>query len=121
MGTHRHGWSKRVSFCGRRRGHAGVAFRRSAPGTDGKVHPRSARTLIFPGVPSRQHRGLDVALIALLLFIVVERRALEPVLPLHLFATRTVWVTSIIATVAGFIMFGAITCLRLFLQGVRGA
>src|SRR5206468_1772534 len=37
------------------------------------------------------------------------------------FAQRTVWVTSSVGLVAGFVMFGAVTCLPLFLQAVKGA
>ncbi len=54
-------------------------------------------------------------------FIVIERRAAEPILPLHLFKIRTFTVGSVVSFVIGFAMFGAITFLPLFLQDVRGA
>jgi len=53
-------------------------------------------------------------------FVFVERRAVEPVLPLHLFARRTFSVTSIVGFIVGFAMFGAITYLPAFFQVVRG-
>jgi hypothetical protein len=56
-----------------------------------------------------------------LLFVVVERRAGEPVLPLHLFSLRAFWSTSVVGFIVGFAMFGAITYLPEFFQVVRGA
>jgi len=53
-------------------------------------------------------------------FIFVERRAAEPVLPLHLFRRRTFSVTSIVGFIVGFAMFGAITYLPAFFQVVKG-
>jgi EmrB/QacA subfamily drug resistance transporter len=54
------------------------------------------------------------------LFVLVERKAKEPVLPLHLFRTRTFSVTSVVGFIVGFAMFGAITYLPAFFQVVRG-
>jgi EmrB/QacA subfamily drug resistance transporter len=53
-------------------------------------------------------------------FVLVERRAAEPVLPLHLFRIRAFWVTSVVGFIIGFAMFGAITYLPAFFQVVRG-
>ena len=53
-------------------------------------------------------------------FALVERRAVEPVLPLHLFRMRTFSVASIVGFIVGFAMFGAITYLPVFFQVVRG-
>jgi EmrB/QacA subfamily drug resistance transporter len=53
-------------------------------------------------------------------FVVAERRAKEPVLPLHLFRLRAFWVTSLVGFIVGFAMFGAITYLPAFFQVVRG-
>jgi EmrB/QacA subfamily drug resistance transporter len=53
-------------------------------------------------------------------FIYVERKAVEPVLPLHLFRLRAFWVTSVVGFIVGFAMFGAITYLPAFFQVVRG-
>ena len=64
---------------------------------------------------------LGVASVLLIgLFVVVERRAAEPVLPLHLFKLRTFSVTSLVGFIVGFAMFGAITYLPAFFQVVRG-
>ena len=54
-------------------------------------------------------------------FIFVERRAAEPVLPLRMFKNRVFVMASIIGFVVGFSMFGAITYLPMFLQQVLGA
>ena len=61
-----------------------------------------------------------VGAVAVGVFVVVERRAAEPVLPLHLFKLRAFWVTSVVGFIVGFAMFGAITYLPAFFQVVRG-
>ncbi|HYZ56184.1 MAG TPA: DHA2 family efflux MFS transporter permease subunit [Streptosporangiaceae bacterium] len=53
-------------------------------------------------------------------FIVAERRAPEPVLPLRLFTYRVFTVSSAIGFVVGFAMFGAITYLPQYMQVVKG-
>jgi len=64
---------------------------------------------------------LGVAGVVLIgVFVLVERRAAEPVLPLHLFKLRTFSVTSLVGFIVGFAMFGAITYLPAFFQVVRG-
>jgi EmrB/QacA subfamily drug resistance transporter len=65
--------------------------------------------------------GLAVAgVVLLVIFVFVERRATEPVLPLHLFSIRAFSVTSLVGFIVGFAMFGAITYLPLFFQIVHG-
>ncbi|MGA2210816.1 MAG: MDR family MFS transporter [Acidimicrobiales bacterium] len=65
--------------------------------------------------------GLGVAGAVLVgVFALVERRATEPVLPLHLFSNRTFSVANIVGFIVGFAMFGAITYLPAFFQIVRG-
>jgi EmrB/QacA subfamily drug resistance transporter len=54
------------------------------------------------------------------LFVFVERKAKEPVLPLHLFRLRVFSVTSVVGFIVGFALFGAITYLPAFFQVVRG-
>ncbi|MER5433388.1 MDR family MFS transporter [Streptomyces sp. NPDC002588] len=54
------------------------------------------------------------------LFVSVERRAAEPVLPLKLFAVRTFTLSAVISFIVGFAMFGAMTYLPTFLQVVHG-
>ena len=64
---------------------------------------------------------LGVAGVLLIIaFIFAERRAAEPILPLHLFRTRIFSVTSVVGFIVGFGMFGAITYLPAFFQVVRG-
>jgi EmrB/QacA subfamily drug resistance transporter len=53
-------------------------------------------------------------------FVVAERRAAEPVLPLHLFRQRVFAAASAIGFVVGFAMFGALTYLPQYLQVVKG-
>jgi EmrB/QacA subfamily drug resistance transporter len=53
-------------------------------------------------------------------FVLAERRAAEPVLPLGLFRNRVFSATSAIGFVVGFAMFGAITYMPQYLQVVRG-
>jgi len=65
---------------------------------------------------------LGVVAIALVVaFVLVEQRAAEPVLPLHLFRDSVFSVTSAIGLVVGFALFGSVTYLPLFLQVVLGA
>ena len=64
---------------------------------------------------------LATAIVSLVGFIVVERRAAEPVLPLTLFANRAFWVSSIVGFVVGFALFGSVTYLPLYLQVAKGA
>jgi EmrB/QacA subfamily drug resistance transporter len=61
-----------------------------------------------------------VGVACLVAFALVERRAAEPILPLSLFANRVFVVTSAVALVVGFALFGALTFLPLFQQTVRG-
>jgi EmrB/QacA subfamily drug resistance transporter len=54
-------------------------------------------------------------------FVVVERRAAEPAIPLRLFRIRTFVVATTVSFVVGAAMFGAITYLPTFLQVANGA
>ncbi len=58
--------------------------------------------------------------VLIIVFVFVERKAKEPVLPLHLFKLRAFWVTSLVGFIVGFAMFGAITYLPAFFQVVKG-
>ncbi|ANW20396.1 MDR family MFS transporter [Streptomyces clavuligerus] len=70
---------------------------------------------------SPQIIGLTLlGLILLAVFIPVERRAAEPVLPLRLFRIRTFTLVAVISFIVGFAMFGAMTYLPTFLQVVHG-
>lgn len=54
-------------------------------------------------------------------FLAVERRAREPVLPPRLFGNRAFAVSSGVALVVGFALFGSATYMPLYLQVVKGA
>ncbi|MGO9557968.1 MAG: MDR family MFS transporter [Acidimicrobiales bacterium] len=58
--------------------------------------------------------------VLVVIFALVERRATEPVLPLHLFNIRAFSVTSVVGFIVGFAMFGAVTYLPVFFQIVHG-
>jgi EmrB/QacA subfamily drug resistance transporter len=69
--------------------------------------------------------GVIIALIALgavllPLFLLVERRAKEPILPLELFRNRIVSLTGAIGFIIGLALFGSVTYLPLYLQIVKG-
>ena len=65
--------------------------------------------------------GLIVLAMALLIaFYFCERRAAEPVIPLDLFHTRAFKSSTVVATLAAMGVFGAISYLPLYLQGVTG-
>ncbi|MFJ3787084.1 MFS transporter [Kitasatospora sp. NPDC090091] len=65
--------------------------------------------------------GLGVlGALLLVAFVLVERTAAEPVLPLRLFRSRTFSLVAVISFVVGFAMFGALTYLPTFLQVVMG-
>ena len=63
---------------------------------------------------------IGVSLLALFLFAVVERKAPEPVLPLHLFRQQTFVITSLVGLIVGFALFGSVTYFPLYLQVVKG-
>ena len=71
---------------------------------------------------SAQIVGLMVLSVLLVpLFVVVEGRASEPILPLALFRNRTFSVTSSVGFIVGFALFGAVTYLPLYLQVTKGS
>ncbi|WP_194823391.1 MDR family MFS transporter [Micromonospora sp. S-DT3-3-22] len=71
---------------------------------------------------SAQIFGLAVlALVSLVAFGIVERRVVEPILPLGLFANRNFALISMIGFLLGFAMFGAMNFLPLYQQTVQGA
>lgn len=70
---------------------------------------------------SWQEIGLfAVSVIFAVLFILVEKRAAEPVLPLSIFKNKMVLGTSIIVFCQGVLMFSAITYLPIFSVAVLG-
>jgi EmrB/QacA subfamily drug resistance transporter len=62
-----------------------------------------------------------VAIVSLVLFVFVERRATEPVLPLALFGNRVFRIAAGVGLIVGFALFGSVTYLPLFLQVVKGS
>ncbi|MDQ3282197.1 MAG: MFS transporter [Acidobacteriota bacterium] len=77
----------------------------------------SMRELVQP-----RSLGLMLAVAALFVwFVRVEKRAEDPVVPLTLFRNRVVSVSVIVGFLAGIGMFGAITFVPLFAQGVMGS
>jgi EmrB/QacA subfamily drug resistance transporter len=54
------------------------------------------------------------------LFVWVERRSSEPLIPLNLFRSRMVTTTALHGLFAGMMLFGAMVYLPLFVQGVLG-
>ncbi len=63
---------------------------------------------------------IATAVVALVGFVLVEKQAAEPVLPLRLFRERTFWAASSIGLIVGFALFGSVTYLPLFLQVIKG-
>jgi EmrB/QacA subfamily drug resistance transporter len=61
-----------------------------------------------------------IALVAIGLFVSVERRAAEPIVPLHLFANRTVTLTVLFSILAGASTLGLFFYLALYLQVLTG-
>ena len=61
-----------------------------------------------------------IAVAGLIAFVLIERRASEPILPLQLFRMRDVWVTSVVGLIVGFALIGSVTYLPVFLQIVKG-
>ncbi|MFL5862539.1 MAG: MFS transporter [Solirubrobacteraceae bacterium] len=72
------------------------------------------------GSPTIIGLGVLAAVLAVA-FVLIERRAAEPVLPPRLFRDRVFSVTSAIGFVVGFALFGSVTYLPLFLQVVLGS
>ncbi|GAO06801.1 putative drug resistance protein [Streptomyces lydicamycinicus] len=71
---------------------------------------------------SSQIIGLGVlGVVALALFVLVERKVSEPVLPLHIFRNGNFSLVTLIGFLVGFVMFGSMTFLPLFQQTVQGA
>ena len=84
--------------------------------------------LLFTVLGGSTHPWTSAASLALLglavasgfAFVAVERRAREPILPLHLFANAVFRVNATVSLLSGAAMISAIVFLPLFLQGVAG-
>ena len=64
---------------------------------------------------------LAMFVVMLAAFLYIETKSREPVIPLSLFSNRIVAVSEIVVFLTAFGMFGAITFVPLFFQGVLGA
>src|SRR3954447_14319696 len=60
------------------------------------------------------------SLVSLSIFVLVERRAADPILPLRLFQSSVFVVCVVLAFIVGFAMLGAMTFLPTYLQYVNG-
>ena len=63
---------------------------------------------------------VPLALVAGAMFIAVEKRAKEPILPLHLFEKKVISVSSAVSALVGAAMMGSLMYIPLFVQAVRG-
>ena len=89
-------------------GAAGLTLATSWGGT---LYPWGSPTII----------GLFVAAVAaLVVFVAVERRAAEPILPIRLFGSPVFTVCCVLSFVVGFAMLGAMTFLPTYMQYVDG-
>ncbi|MFJ2650226.1 MDR family MFS transporter [Streptomyces sp. NPDC087420] len=64
---------------------------------------------------------IALGVVALIGFVVVQKRTAEPLLPLHIFRSRNFTLMSVIGFLTGFVMFGAVLFLPLYQQSVQGA
>jgi EmrB/QacA subfamily drug resistance transporter len=64
---------------------------------------------------------LPVSVVTTIAFLIVERRAPEPIVPLALFARRALATSSAISALSGGAMIGLVTFVPLYAQGVLGA
>jgi len=63
---------------------------------------------------------IALALVSLVIFYFIEHRAVEPIIPLDLFQSSLFKTSAAVATLAAMGVFGAISYLPLYLQGVAG-
>jgi EmrB/QacA subfamily drug resistance transporter len=63
---------------------------------------------------------IAIAAVLIAVFVLVEHRAKEPILPLELFRNRTFVVMSGVGWIVGLALFGAVTFMPLYLQVVKG-
>ena len=63
---------------------------------------------------------LVLSIVLTIAFVVAERRAKEPTVPLVLFRNRVFTVASVVGFIVGMALFGSVTYIPLYLQVVRG-
>jgi EmrB/QacA subfamily drug resistance transporter len=71
--------------------------------------------------PARAGILYAIAAVLFPIFLWQERRAPEPMVPLHLFGTRTIGLSTVGAVLLGLILYGQSTFVPPFVQGVMGA
>jgi len=76
---------------------------------------------ILPWTSGQLWTTLVFGLLSLVGFVMEERKAKEPIIPLELFKQRTFLLCSVIGLLVGASLFGSITYLPLYLQVVKGA
>jgi EmrB/QacA subfamily drug resistance transporter len=76
---------------------------------------------VLPWSSGQLWATLLIAVIALIGFVMEERQAKEPIIPLELFKQPTFLLCSLIGFLVGAALFGSITYLPLYLQVVKGA
>ena len=64
---------------------------------------------------------IAATVVAAVAFVLVEHRAAEPIMPLHLFKDRNFNLTTVAGLITGIAMFGALAYLPTYLQMVTGA
>ncbi|GAQ54788.1 MDR family MFS transporter [Streptomyces acidiscabies] len=64
---------------------------------------------------------IAIGVASLVGFVFWQKKAAEPILPLHIFRSRNFTLMSVIGFVTGFVMFGATLFLPLYQQSVQGA
>ena len=77
--------------------------------------------LVYPWISAPTLTLMALALGAIVAFVIVERSAKEPILPMHLFRERTFALACVISVAIGFALFGSVTYLPVFLQVVKGS
>ena len=80
----------------------------------------SSLLLALGGEAGAEVAWLVAAVVLLTLFVVVERRVAEPILPIALFANSVVARTMAVVFLLGTALFGAIAFIPLFVQAVLG-
>lgn len=84
--------------------------------------------MVFGLIKAPEWGWLDPATMAFLLsgalvlgaFVIIERNHAEPLLPLRLFANRSLTIGSVVVTINFFALFGALFFMTLFLQNLQG-
>jgi EmrB/QacA subfamily drug resistance transporter len=74
----------------------------------------------WPWASTPSYLTATLGVVLAVAFVLVERIAAEPVIPLSLFRVRVFTAASAVGFVMGFALFGALTFLPLFLQNVKG-